>query len=182
MTMLERSALLRRLTPSLTMRFEHGHLEDLVALLLAAREAFVDRSVGKLVVELYDSTLFAHQAQEFGGGEGGQTAVFALSVDSGTHEVDHRHTGNLDGILEGEEDALPGAFLGFHFEEVAALVEDLALCDFVLRVACEDGREGGFAGTIGAHDGMDFTGVDGEVDAAQDLLAGGTGVQVVDFE
>jgi hypothetical protein len=29
---------------------------------------------------------------------------------------------------------------------------------------------------------MDFTGVDGEVDAAQDLLAGGTGVQVVDFE
>ena len=40
--------------------FKHGHLEDLVALLLTAGEALVHAAVHQAVVQLYDLALLTH--------------------------------------------------------------------------------------------------------------------------
>jgi hypothetical protein len=88
MTTKERSSARRALTPSATMlegvdveariglvedrqpRFEHGHVEDLVALLLATREALVDRPLEQACSSSLTSFgLFAHQLEEVHGVE-----------------------------------------------------------------------------------------------------------------
>ena len=38
--------------------------------------------------------------------------MLAFGVEGSTLEVDHRHAWNLDRLLEAEEDALVGTFLG----------------------------------------------------------------------
>ncbi len=145
---------------------EHGHLEDLVALLLAAGEALVDAAVGELAVELYYLSLLAHELDKLAGVEWLQTLVLALGIDGGLHEVGHRHAGYLDGILEGEEESLAGAVFGLHVQEVLAVEDGFALGNGVERVAGKDGAERGLARTVGAHDGMDLTVADGEIDAS----------------
>src|SRR5947207_2171850 len=49
------------------LRIEYGHLEDLVALFLAAREAFIHRSVHERFIELDELHLFACQLEELHG-------------------------------------------------------------------------------------------------------------------
>jgi hypothetical protein len=49
-------------------------------------------------------------------------------------------------------------------------------------VAAEDFAQRAFAGAVRAHDGVDFTGVDGEVQAFEDFAAGDLGVEVFDLE
>ena len=109
-------------------------------------------------------------------------AVLADGVDGGAQEVGVGDAGDLDGILEGEEDAFAGALLGVHVEQVLALEEDLALGDLVGVAAGEDAGERALAGAVGPHDGVDLAGVDLEVDAAEDFLVVDAGVEVVDGE
>ena len=54
-------------------------------------------------------------------------AVLADGVDRRLQEVDVADAGDLDRVLEGQEDALAGPLLGVHVQQVLALVEDLAL-------------------------------------------------------
>ena len=82
------------------LRVEHRHLENLVFLLLAARETLVDGPRSELRRQLDDGTLFTHQSQELSGRKRLLTAVFALFVDGYLHEVGHRDARNLDRILE----------------------------------------------------------------------------------
>ena len=114
---------------------EHRHLEDLVPLLLAAGEALVDRALDELVVELDDLRPLLHEGEELEGVELREAAVLADRVRRRLQEVDVAHPGDLDRVLEGEEDALAGPHLGREGEEVLALVEDLALGDGVAGTA-----------------------------------------------
>ena len=91
---------------------EHRHLEDLVALLLAAREALVDRAVEQRLVHLHQLHLLAHQLEEVDGVELRQAAVLAHGVERRLEEVGVADAGDLDRVLEGQEDALAGALLG----------------------------------------------------------------------
>ncbi len=93
-------------------RFEHGHLENLVALFLAAREALVDRARRQLVIKLYHGAFLPHHLQEVGRAHRLFAEVFALGVDGGTHEVDHRHARNLHRVLERQEQAFVRTVLG----------------------------------------------------------------------
>ena len=101
-----------RLVEDGELRFEHRHLEYLVALLLAAREALVHAAVCQLAVQLHDGTLLPHELEEVASRHGVEALILALGVEGSTHEVDHRHAWNLDRLLEAEEDALVGTFLG----------------------------------------------------------------------
>ena len=109
-------------------------------------------------------------------------AVLADGVDGGAEEVGVADAGDLDRILEGEEDALAGALLGVHLEQVLAVEEDLALGHLVGVAAGEDAGQRALAGAVGPHDGVDLAGVHRQVDAAEDFLVVDAGVQVVDFE
>ena len=67
-----------------------------------------------------------------------EAPVLADGVERGLQEVGVVHAGDLDRILERQEQALAGALLGVHVEQVVALVEHRALGDFVLG-ACRPG-------------------------------------------
>ena len=112
----------------------------------------------------------------------GQAAVLADGVDGGAEEVGVADAGDLDGVLEGEEDALAGALLWVHLQQVLALEQHLALGHFVGVAPGQDAGQGALAGAVLAHDGVDLAGVDGQVDAAEDFLVVDAGVQVFDFE
>jgi hypothetical protein len=43
-------------------------------------------------------------------------------------------------------------------------------------------RERALARAVGAHDGVNFAGVDGQVDSLENLASGDVGMQVLDFE
>jgi phosphoribosylformylglycinamidine (FGAM) synthase-like amidotransferase family enzyme len=61
-------------------RFEHQHLQDLVALLLAAGESFIDTARQKALVHLHELHLAAHELQEFVGIDLRQAGRLALGV------------------------------------------------------------------------------------------------------
>ena len=74
--------------------------------------------------------------------------MLADGVDGGAEEVGVADAGDLDGVLEGEEDALAGALLRVHVEEVLALEEDFALGDLVGVAAGEDAGQRALAGAV----------------------------------
>ena len=106
----------------------------------------------------------------------------AVLVDGGAHEVDVGHAGYLDGVLEAQEEAFERALLGGEVQDVAAVECDFSGGDGVAVPAGQDCREGGFAGTVGAHDRVGLAFADCQVDAAEYFLVAHTGVQVFDFE
>ncbi len=60
------------------LRFEHRHLEDLVALFLAAGKPDIDGALQEIVADIEQLQLGAHDAQELAGVELGFAPVTAL--------------------------------------------------------------------------------------------------------
>ena len=163
-------------------RFEHRHLENLVAFLFPAREADVDAASRKAAVHFHIGHLLAHQLEEGRGADRFEAPLLPLGVDGGFHEVGVAHAGNLHGILESQEDAGPGAFLGREGEQVAAVIGDGAFGHFKGFTAGQDGRQRALARAVGSHDGVDFAGPDAQVDAPENLFLTDAGVEVFYFE
>jgi hypothetical protein len=82
--------------------------------------------------------------------------VFPDGVEGGLEKVGVADAGNLDGVLEGEEDALAGPGFGVEFQEVRSVEKDLAFGDDVLLATREDRRQRALAGAVGAHDRVDL--------------------------
>ena len=99
--------------------------------------------------------------------------------------------GNLHRILEADEHAVLGAFVGIHRQQVARaqvqLVGHAAFGHLVRRVAGDHPRQGALAGAVGPHDGVHLAGVHFQVDAAQDrdpaaIVRHHGGAQVADLD
>ena len=163
------------------LRFEHCHLEYLVALLLAAAETLVHAAVGELRIELHYLLLLAQQLQKLGCFHLGKALSLALLVDGGFHEVGHRHSSYLDRILEREEKSLVRTLLGLHREQVLAVEAGLALSDLIEWIAGEHSRKGRLARTVGAHNGMGLTRSNAEIDAPEYLFASYGGMKIAYF-
>src|SRR6185503_4334435 len=82
----------------------------------------------------------------------------------------------------GEEDPLAGALLGVHLEQVLALVNDFSGGDLVAFASGKNRGQRAFAGTVRAHDGVDFARAEGPVDAVDAFLVLHAGVEVLDGE
>ena len=108
--------------------------------------------------------------------------MLADFVERGLQKVGAVHAGNLDRILEREKDAFARAFLGIEVEQVLAAVKHFAAGDVVAVASGQDRGERALAAAVRPHDGVDFAGVDGEVDAFEDLFALDAGAEVFDFE
>jgi len=163
-------------------RLEDRHLEDLVALLLAAGEAIVDRPFEQRFVEPDELHPLAHQREEVHGVELRLAAVGADRVEGGAQEVGIAHPGDFDRVLEGQEQPLARPLLGVELEEIAAAVVDLARGDLVPLAARERLGERALAGPVRTHDRVDLAGADAQVDPVQDLLALDRDVQVLQLE
>jgi hypothetical protein len=85
-------------------------------------------------------------------------------------------------ILEGEEQTGAAASIDGHVQDVFAIEEDLAAGDFVVFVAAEDLAQRALARAVRAHDGVNFTGLDDEVQAFEDFAARNLSVEVFDLE
>ena len=164
------------------LRLEQFELQHFRALLLTAGEAFVHGTGGELRVHLEPLHGFGQFLRP-------RTDGRRLAVHfgfGGAQEVGHGHARHFDRVLHGQEDARLGSLVRGHLEDVLAVEQHLAGVDDVLRVAGQRVCQGGFAGTVGAHDGMGFTGVDGQVHAFEDRLDAVLGfdvrVQIFDFK
>ena len=83
--------------------FEHRHLEDFVALFLAAGEADIDGALQEVLADVQVLEFGAHDPEKLTGIEFGLAAMPALRVDRGAQEIHVVHTRDLDRVLEGEE-------------------------------------------------------------------------------
>ncbi len=173
---------------------EHRHLQDLGPLLLAAAEAIVEVAPGEGVIDLEHGHGLAQGLAEDRdrhalGRRRQHPAVRGSGlgldprVERGPQEVGNGHTWDCDRILEGEEQAKPAAFIGFHLQDVLALEKRLTLGDFVVGMTHQGIGEGALATPVRAHDGVNLARVDGQVETLEDLLAAfDLDVQVANFE
>ena len=104
-------------------RLEHGHVEDLVALLLAAREPFVDRALQHRLVHLQAACAFSlMNVMKSMASSLLESLLLAPRVERGLQEIGVVDAGNLDRILERHEHAFARALVGRHVEQILALV------------------------------------------------------------
>src|SRR5690606_40545156 len=101
-------------------------------------------------------------------------------VERGAREVGSGDAGDLDGILECEEEPGLRTLLGLHLQQRLAVIEDLAFGNFESRVAGQNLGKGGLPRPVRPHYGMHFASVDGKVYAAKDRLAVYGSVEVFD--
>ena len=107
-----------RLVEDRELGVDDAHLHHLVALLLAARKADVDRALEHLGVHFEARGLGAGELQEFGARQRLFVAGRALGVQGLAQELDVADAGDFDRVLEAEEQAGGGAFIGFEVEQV----------------------------------------------------------------
>ena len=168
-------------------RLQHRHLQDLDALLLAAREALVQVPRGELARNLE----LLHRLHQVLAELGDLDRVVDAVVPRLAQRVDRRAQEGRDGdagdrvrVLEGEEEAAGGALVGAHLGHVLAVEEDLPLGDLVAGMAHQRVGERRLAGAVRPHHGVHLVRRHGQIDALDDLGAvlGQRNVQVLQFE
>src|SRR3546814_7902582 len=93
------------------------HLHHLVALLLAARKADVHGTLEHVHVHLEQPRLLARQLQEIAARQRFLSTRLALRIERFAQELDVRHAGDFDRILEAKEQASSGAPVRFEGEK-----------------------------------------------------------------
>jgi len=162
--------------------FQQRHLQDFVALLLAAGEALIDRAVEEFLLHADRLHLGLHPREEVHRVVLGQAAVAAHRVDRSLEEVGVGHAGNLDRVLEGEEEPGAGAFLGRQGEQVGTVPVHAAVGHGEGVAPGEHLGQRALARTVGAHDGVHLAAAHLQVQTLEDGLAVDGRVQVVDLQ
>jgi hypothetical protein len=146
---------------------EHEHLQDLVALLLAAGEALVEVPLGELGVHLHDAHLLLDEPVHLH-----RTELFlAHGVDRGPEEVGHGDARDLTRVLESEEHPELGPLVGLELEDILALESYGASGHLVTRMAHEHVGERALPRAVRTHDRMYLTLPDLQVKTLHYLLA-----------
>ena len=110
---------------------QHGHLEDLGALFLAAGEARVDRTPQQVLAHLHRLHLLLGQGHEVHRVQLVLAAVGARRIDRRAQEVEAVEARDLHRVLKAQEDTLHRPQLRRHLQQVPILVEDLPLGNLV---------------------------------------------------
>ena len=107
-----------------------------------------------------------------------------MGLHGRTHEVGDGDAGDVDGVLEGQEDPRPGALVGLQVQEALAVELHLAGGGLVPGVARQYLGQRALSGAVGAHDGVDLTLAQGQVDPLEDrqILLGHLGVETGDLQ
>ena len=161
---------------------QHCHLQNLVALFFAAREAFVDTAIQEFRVHAQRRHLFFSELQKLKGIDLVDSLVLAFRVERGLEKVGVVNARNLDRVLEAQENAVASTFFGFEFQQVLTLEGDGTARDFVVLVARNDLRQRTLTGAVGAHDGMHLAGVNRQGQTAEDFTVADATLKVLDFE
>src|SRR5215211_4408746 len=160
----------------------HRQLEDLHALLLAAREAVVEVAARELpwdVDELHRLFRVAAEVLEL---DLVLAARLALGVDDHAQVLRDGDAGDRDRVLKRHEEAHPSALVGIRIGDFLAVEADRAGGYLQPGVAHDRVGERRLARSVGTHQGVDLATVDAEVETLEDLLALGADVEVSDLE
>ena len=158
------------------------HLEDLVALLLAAREPLVYGPLHQRVVDVDDLGLLLDQRQEVHGVQLRLAAVLADRVEGRLQEVDVADAGDLHRVLEREEHALARPVLRAHGQQVLPLVGDGAPGDLVARPPRQHVRERRLPRPVRPHDRVHLARVHGQVQPLEDVVPSHLRAQPLDLK
>ncbi len=164
-------------------RPEHGQLQDLGPLLLAAGESFVQVAPGELLVD----PQLVHLLAQFLAEVAHRDQVFAFLArrvaDVGhrvPQEVGHRDAGDGRRVLEARKIPALARSSGSSRQDVLAVERDRAFGDLIIRVSHQGVAQGALPRAVGAHQGMDFSLAERQVHPAQDFLALDRHVQILD--
>ena len=157
-------------------------LEDLQALLLAAREALVEVARGELARDVGELHRLLDELAEVLERDLALAARLAVGVHDHPQVLRDGHARDRDGVLEGHEEAHAGPLVGVGLGDVLALEEDLALGHLEVGLAHDHVGQRRLAGAVGAHEGVDLALADREVEPLEDLLVAGPDVEVADLE
>ena len=156
------------------LRLQHRHLQDLDALLLAAREPVVQVARGELAADLQA----VHLGEELLAELRDRHRVVDAAVARLAHGVDRLAQEVRDGdardrvrVLEREEEPGLRALVGAGLGDVVAVEQDLPLGDHVGRMPGDRVRERRLARAVRAHDRVHLAGGDREIDTLDDLGA-----------
>src|SRR4051812_119257 len=162
---------------------QHGHLQDLRALLLAPREPVVEIPAREGFVHAEERHLLLDQRAKFLGRHRLCLAhLLAPDRQRLTQEVRHAHAGDRRGVLEREKDAPARALVRGKLQDVLALVEDLTVGHLVLGISHQRVRERALTRAVRTHQGMDLALVHREVEPLQDGLAVDPDVKIANFQ
>ncbi|MNV58118.1 hypothetical protein D3C71_1504780 [compost metagenome] len=150
------------------LRFQHHHLQNFIAFLLAAGEAFIQVTVHELRVHLQFLHLAFHQTDELD--QRYFTAFFTAGVDCAAQEVGIRYAGNFARVLHGQEQSRAGALVNGHFQQVFAFKGYGSFRYFVFRVTHERGGQRTFTCTVRPHDGVNLAALHLEIQSFQNLF------------
>ncbi len=152
-----------------------------MALLLATAEAFVDGAAQKVCVHLDKRHLLASQREEVDAVHFLFPSMLTDLVQRCPQEVGTVHARNLDGILESHENAFLRPLIGVQIQEIRPFIQDLTVSDVIGFVSRKDLGQRALAGPVRPHDGVDFTGLDGQVDPLENFGVLNTRVQILDL-
>src|SRR3954471_14666263 len=168
---------------------EHGQLgplerelEDLHALLLAAREALVEVAGGELARHLGQRHRRLDGRAELLQRDRVLAALLTVRVHDRAQVLRDGHARYRDRVLERHEQAGAGALVGIGLGDVLALEEDLPLGDLEVGVPHDHVGERGLAGAVRPHQRVDLALLDRQVETLEDLLLSCPDVEVADLE
>ena len=137
------------------------HLENLVALLFAAREARVHGAVHEpLVRHLQKRHLLLDQARKSKASSSGRPRCLRMLFSAVPQEIQVADAGDLHRVLERHEDARGGAFLRLQTQQILAVIGHLARRDFIGLPAGQHLGQRALARAVGPHDGVHLAGPD----------------------
>ena len=157
-------------------------MENLVALLLTTRKSFVNRAVAQASVQLHELSLFLDHIEEGLAFDGLPSFVLALAVHRSAHEIDIGDTRDFYGVLKRQKQPCAGAFCRVHFQQVCAIKINGPAFDFILLTTGQNRCQRGFTRTVGTHDGVHLTGIDGEAEAFQNGCFFHRSFEFIDFQ
>ena len=162
------------------LRLEQFELEHFGALLLAAGEAHIQIAVSIALIHAQRFHLLGQLLTERKHFDG----LAGNGVLGRAQEILQRDAGDLFGGLEREEHAQLCPHIGRLVGHILTLKNDLAAGNGITGVAHQGAHQGGFTGTVVAHQNMGLTGINGQVQTVQKhflLLAYGN-LQIFDFQ
>ena len=155
---------------------QHGHLENLVTFFLSARKSFVQGTRQKFAVNFQQFRFLANHFQHLVGRHFFQSIGFTSFVDGRSHKVGHRNSRNFNWILERKENTFVCSFFRSQFRNVFVVQEDFSFGHFIIFVSGNDGRKRTFSGTIGSHNGVNFSRFYFKVDSFKNFFVANRGV------
>ncbi len=109
-------------------------------------------------------------------------ALAETGLERGANEIGVAHAGDFHRVLEGEEQSLAGALIGFEAEDFLAVEQHAAAGDGVIGMTRDGLGERALARAVQAHDGMHLAFGDDEVKAFDDGFIPDGNAEVLDDE